>query len=311
MAKEQVRRRWDGGGGGVGDGFDNGGHNQNEEFGKSSTPLRCCGIIGVIISGTLIIMGGAAMISTALGNNNAYGETVGTIIDLRSCGQICSGKDNNQCIETFGAKIRYTVDYTNYIINSTATCTNPGPIIGRDITVRYDPDNPQEAGDESWSALYLIPTILLSIGASLLCLVIVVCCINFRSDLFGDSVSAKFDGKKGLPVKGPTLNNKTLHPVGIQSVPLSSSPAASSDVKRMSWYSIKPPSESKRGSWYAIKPPSQNTVPPSQSTVLPNSNAPSSLQAFPISSNTDQSVQSDEPESIFDKLKQQSMRSIQ
>ena len=49
--------------------------------------------------------------------------------------------NNSGCSETFGAIIEYEVQNTTYTIEP-SSCSDPGPTVGNEIRVLYDPDDP-------------------------------------------------------------------------------------------------------------------------------------------------------------------------
>ena len=147
------------GGGNSGHGSGQGNLNENGgEFGdddngcgKNDTYslFKCCGgicggIVVIIVSLSFVIVG-VAVLGISIDKSNNYAETMGTIIDLRSCESSCSGSTSNgsQCSETYAIIVEYTVGDTNYVIELDS-CSNPGPTVGNDIKVLYDPDNPEQ-----------------------------------------------------------------------------------------------------------------------------------------------------------------------
>jgi len=281
--------------------------------------------IGIFVSSTLIIAGCAFMLISVNNQfNNNYAETTGVIMNRTSCGQICSGNDSNQCIETFGAVIQYTVDYTNYTSNSKAMCTNPGPIVGNDIRVKYDPDNPQEIGGDSWSDQFLIPMILLGTGIFLLFLT--MCKVAAKSELSGDpNKPMKVDEEMAMDMDLPR-EGKNL-PLNIRLPATRSSTVTRSNIKP-TFYSNTAPrfvltflqvcvkgsnndqsEQSKSASIFdqlKLNIKRRQDCEANESTIPSYSIATPPIQVFPNPSNSDQS----EPVTIFDQLKQNSKQHL-
>jgi len=91
-------------------------------------------------------------------------SVTGTIVDTVYCGCSSSNNNNNSsCTRTYSAVIQYIVDGITYTFNTTS-CSSPGPKVGNDIKVLYDPSNPSTGVDGSFVALWLAPMILLPLG---------------------------------------------------------------------------------------------------------------------------------------------------
>jgi hypothetical protein len=64
---------------------------------------------------------------------------------------------------------------------TTSTCSSPGPKVGNEIKVLYDPENPGEAYNGSFMGLWLFPLIMGGVGAFLLIFAIVAGLKRFRN----------------------------------------------------------------------------------------------------------------------------------
>jgi hypothetical protein len=121
---------------------------------------------------------GGGVLANSITMNNNFESVTGTIIDRVSCGQSCStsSSGNRSCSTTYAATIEYAVDGTTYQF-TTDSCSNPGPTVGNDIEVLYDPSDPSDAVNGSFLALWLLPIIFLPLGLTgCLCL----CGITFK-----------------------------------------------------------------------------------------------------------------------------------
>mmetsp|Transcript_15308 Transcript_15308/g.22437 ORF Transcript_15308/g.22437 Transcript_15308/m.22437 type:complete len:264 (-) Transcript_15308:179-970(-) len=119
----------------------------------------CFMIIGLLVGIITLVMG--------IQVKGSYDEVVGEIIGVQSCG--CSSSNNNgSCTTTYKPIIEFFVDGQRYEF-MTNSCSNPGPKVGNDIKVLFDPDDPSEAVSGNFVDLWLVPAIALSIGIGACC----------------------------------------------------------------------------------------------------------------------------------------------
>jgi len=266
----------DGGGDGHNEsGWGNHSHDSDDSRGKAKCSKGCklCAMIAGGIISFAFIIGGGGLLSSGIDKSNNFSETMGTIIGRRSCGT--SGNNDG---ETFGAIIEYEVQNTTYTIEP-STCTNPGPTVGNEIRVLYDPDDPQEGVDGSWVGLYLAPTILLVIGIPVFLTITVLCCIAGSKKFSGRDKPVNTFGAITVIGDSP-MNNVAPSP------PVKSS---ANIVKPVMYSNAVPHTE-------VVAPTAPPPYNPDYATVTPPS------QAYPVVNNNNQSGQS-QPVSLFDQLK--------
>lgn len=125
----------------------------------------CMALVIMVFGSIFLALGvgvGGFLLSNTIEKVNSWESVIGQIIGKQSCG--CSSSTNNgSCTTTYAAVVAYEVDGNSYQFTSNS-CSNPGPKVGNDIKVLYDPDFPSEAVSGNFVDLYL-PTIVLAIFA--------------------------------------------------------------------------------------------------------------------------------------------------
>lgn len=139
-------------------------HNNYYDESSNSRGGPCKALATIVFGSIFLALGvgvGGFLLSNTIEKVNSWGSVIGKIIDRQSCG--CSSSTNGSCSTTYAAVVQYEVDGNSYQFTSTS-CSNPGPKVGNDIKVLYDPDYPGEAVSGNFIDLYL-PIIILAIFA--------------------------------------------------------------------------------------------------------------------------------------------------
>jgi hypothetical protein len=156
-------------------------YNQSSGSGKKKIPFACKAIL-LILAVCLGLGVGGATFANSWDKNSNWDSVTGKIIGRNSCGESCSSSSSGRrsCSTTYSAEIEYMVDGNTYFF-TTQTCSNPGPTVGNDIKVLYDPNDPGKALNGSFISLWIMPMIFLPIG--------IICCI-----CLGGVLTKKFAG---------------------------------------------------------------------------------------------------------------------
>ena len=143
----------------------------NDYYGESSNSRGGCIALAIMIFGSIFFAVGAGagglLLSSAIEKVNSWESVIGTIIDTESCPCTSTGGNKpgissnrpTNCSPSYAPVVEYDVDGTTYQFTSNS-CSSPGPTVGSDIKVLYDPENPGEAVSGTFVDLYLAPIIL-------------------------------------------------------------------------------------------------------------------------------------------------------
>lgn len=112
------------------------------------------------ISHMHILIAGAYLLAGVMDEVNTWVSIDGTVIDTNYCGCKSSGSSYG-CTTTYSPVIEYFVEGIRYQFES-STCSNPS--VGDSIKVLYDPNNPVDARDGSFTSIWLGPLIAFLIG---------------------------------------------------------------------------------------------------------------------------------------------------
>lgn len=239
------------------------GNNHNyhygEEVGNTNGPTNFPFCLQIIVLFVVLALGfgvGAPTFANSWNKNNSWSSVTGTIIARNSCGTSCSTNSNGHrsCSTTYAPVIEYVVNNTTYVITSDS-CSNPGPTVGKDIKVLYDPSDPGRGQDGSFLNMWLLPTIFLTIGA------IGCCClsgITVRKLTSGAKPPMNNDfgaggGMDHEPYKPQQMETSPApfhaNVVTTEPTPLPSAPVATDDVYTSSTsnYDSKPTSQTTGG----------------------------------------------------------------
>ena len=133
--------------------------------------------------------------------NSSWITVIGEVIGRRDCG-CSSGSGNGSCSVTYGAIVDYIVDGITYTFVADS-CSSPGPKIGNDYKIIYDPSDPGNGVTGGFVGLWMIPIIFIAIGLGGLTLMCTTCYKKFAGstpqveNTFGnDNTTNAYDGGK-------------------------------------------------------------------------------------------------------------------
>jgi hypothetical protein len=140
-----------------------------------------------------------------------------------SCGCTSSGT-NTGCTTTYSPTIEYIVNGISYQFKS-SVCSNPRPSVGSSIKVLYDPDDPSDARDGSFTSLWLGPIVAFIFGiacAGMLVFIIRKKLLS-RKEQQQQQMNMTFNGANGI-------NGSTYAHSGVGQYTTGSAPASDSIV---------------------------------------------------------------------------------
>jgi hypothetical protein len=118
---------------------------------------------------------GFGTLANSMMKNSSWISVIGEVVGRSDCG--CSSSNNNNsysCSRQYAAIVEYIVDGITYTFTE-RTCSRPGPTIGNDFKVIYDPSDPGSGVSGGFAALWLMPIIFIAIGLVGLALMCTTC----------------------------------------------------------------------------------------------------------------------------------------
>jgi hypothetical protein len=162
--------------------------------------------------------GGLSLLDS-IEKSNTFESAIGSIIAIQSCGQSCTSSSNGYrtCDTQYSAVIEYTVDESTYQLSS--ECSSPGATVVNDIKVLYDRSDPSGAVDGSFTALWILPLILIPFGA-LSCYCLFDVAVKKLSSATETNIPVPVDNGfgNGAPYK-PTPPVSTYQPYAQEMIP--------------------------------------------------------------------------------------------
>ena len=142
----------------------------------SSSPSKSSKIIALVV-GFLLLAAGGITVGYRVRQQRTWISVDGTIVDTVLCsrgtstssGRNGDGKSN----PTYAPVIEYRIENDGSSIKNrfrSGPCSWPPPRVGNTITVLYDPEDPFNAVNGSFVALWLAPIVLLLIAPCFCCL---------------------------------------------------------------------------------------------------------------------------------------------
>ncbi len=125
-------------------------------------------LIGALLLAVGVVLLASAVITNVLRADDwerRSAHTTGIVVDITTSHTETRKSDGATRRETtYCPVVEFRVDGRTHTFEAD-TCTDPGPRIGERRAVRYDPANPADAMLDSWTARWLLVTILGGIGA--------------------------------------------------------------------------------------------------------------------------------------------------
>ncbi|MPY78198.1 MAG: DUF3592 domain-containing protein [Actinophytocola sp.] len=126
-----------------------------------------------LVFGVLFLVVGVLLLASAVVTNvvragdweRRSAHTTGVVVDITTSTSKPRTSDGTtkRRTTTYCPVVEFTADGETQTFESD-TCSDPGPRIGERLAVRYDPANPADATLGSWTARWLLVTILGGIG---------------------------------------------------------------------------------------------------------------------------------------------------
>ena len=143
---------------------------------SSSTPNKCLKILAFSVAFLLLAAGGIT-VGFKAHRQITWISVDGTIVDtvLCSTGTSTSGGRNGdgQSNPTYAPVIEYRIENDGSSVThrfTSNTCSWPAPRVGNTINVLYDPEDPFNAVNGSFVALWLVPIVLFFMATCFCCL---------------------------------------------------------------------------------------------------------------------------------------------
>jgi len=121
----------------------------------------------VVVLGFLMLVAAAIFSSLQLKKQATWNKTTGTIISREHCG---SGMYKAVIQFNIGADVNKTHQF------KPNSCSQPGPTVGKEVPVLYNPSNPEDATEASYMGTWLVPTVLGGMGVVIFSMTL--CCAS-------------------------------------------------------------------------------------------------------------------------------------
>lgn len=148
--------------------------------GPSSEMGKLIAGVCVCLFGIILTVAAGFLTKSSVDKLNDLESTIGIIVGR----SLCSGSSGTGTTtsNSYSAVIEYFDEFNQETYTfTTSTCSSPGPKVGNEIKVLYDPENPGEAYNGSFMGLWLFPLIMGGVGAFLLIFAIVAGLKRFRN----------------------------------------------------------------------------------------------------------------------------------
>ena len=141
---------------------------------SSSTPNKCLKILAFSVAFLLLAAGGITVGFKAQ-RQITWISVDGTIVDtvLCSTGTSSGRNGDGQSNPTYAPVIEYRIENDGASVThrfTSNTCSWPAPRVGNTINVLYDPEDPFNAVNGSFVALWLVPIVLFFMATCFCCL---------------------------------------------------------------------------------------------------------------------------------------------
>lgn len=130
---------------------------------SARTPLLI-GVLFLVVG--ILLLAGAVVTNLVRADDwqRRSAHTTGMVVDITTSHSVMRQSDGTRKRSTtYCPVVEFIVDGRTQTFESDI-CTDPGPRIGERREVRYDPANPADATLDSWTARWLLVTILGGVG---------------------------------------------------------------------------------------------------------------------------------------------------